>query len=134
MTIGYGDLEVQSAAGKAAIVYWAFLAVPTMTILVASMGATFLIGVKAIIHRIDDFVVLPHEGRKDSYLNKMHKMGKLKVKAKWGHRFGWSEHKDGRERHWHHEHGEGVRNPDTGGMFSNSIYLHFCAILDLREY
>jgi potassium channel subfamily K len=80
-----------------------------------------LIGVKSIIHRIDDFVVLPHEGRKDSYLNKMHKMGKLKVKAKWGHRFGWSEHKDGRERHWHQEHGEGVRNPDTGGKFSNSI-------------
>jgi potassium channel subfamily K len=48
MTIGYGDLEVQSAAGKAAFVYWAFLAVPTMTILVASMGATFLIGVKAL--------------------------------------------------------------------------------------
>ncbi|KAE9377358.1 voltage-gated potassium channel [Stipitochalara longipes BDJ] len=124
MTIGYGDLEVSSAAGKAAFVYWAFLAVPTMTILVASMGATFLIAVKAIIHKIDDFVVLPHEGRKDSYLNKMHKMGKLKVKAKFGHRWGWSEHKDGRERHWHHQHGEGIRNPDTGVVHHDHRKIH----------
>jgi potassium channel subfamily K, other eukaryote len=90
-----------------------------MTILVASMGATFLMAVKAIIHRIDDFVVLPHEGSNESYLNKMHKMGKLKVKAKFGHRWGLSEHKDGHERHWHDEHGEGVRNPDTGGRSSS---------------
>jgi hypothetical protein len=90
-----------------------------MTILVASMGATFLMAVKALIHKIDAFVVLPHEaGDKDSYLNKMHKMGKLKANAKFGHRLGWSEHKDGRERHLHPEHGEGVRNPDTGGKSS----------------
>ena len=98
-----------------------------MTILVASMGATFLMAVKAIIHRIDAFVVLPHDGgHKDSYLNKMHKMGKLKAKARFGHRLGWSEHKDGRERHLHPEHGEGVRNPDTGGRSSKpscSLFL-----------
>jgi Ion channel len=118
LTIGYGDFEVSSPAGKAAFVFWAFLAVPTMTILVASMGATFLMAVKAIIHKIDDFVVLPHEsGRKDSYLNKVHKMGKLKAKEKFGHRLGWHEHKDGRERHWHPVHGEGIRNPDTGSKF-----------------
>jgi potassium channel subfamily K len=129
LTIGYGDFEVSSPAGKAAFVFWAFLAVPTMTILVASMGATFLIAVKATIHRIDAFVVLPHEGgRKDSYLNKMHKMGKLKVKAKLGHRLGWIEHKDGRERHWHDEYGEGVRHPDTGGKSAVPVRSHNQAI------
>jgi potassium channel subfamily K len=92
-----------------------------MTILVASMGATFLITVKAIIHKIDAFVVLPHEGNA-SYLNKAHKMGKLKVKAKLGR----GEHGDGRERHWHPVHGEGVRNPDTGGKHTISFaFLSF---------
>jgi len=118
LTIGYGDLEVTSQAGKPSFVFWAFLAVPTMTILIASAGATFLIAVKAIIHRIDAFVVLPHEsGHKDSYLNKMHKFTMLQAKAKFGHRLGWVKHKDGKERHWHPEHGEGVRNPDTGGKY-----------------
>jgi potassium channel subfamily K len=89
LTIGYGNFEVSSSAGKAAFVFWAFLAVPTMTILVASMRAVFLMVVKALTHKIDAFVVLPHKsGSGDSYLNKMHKMGKLKMKAKVGHRFG----------------------------------------------
>jgi potassium channel subfamily K len=61
-----------------------------MTILFTLMGATFLMVVKAIIHRIDAFIFLPHElGHKgSSYLNKIHKVGKLKAKAKFGHRFG----------------------------------------------
>jgi potassium channel subfamily K len=52
----------------------------------------------------------------------VHKMGKLKAKEKFGHRLGWHEHKDGRERHWHPVHGEGIRNPDTGSKFSFHLY------------
>ena len=75
--------------------------------------------VKAIIHKVDAFVVLPREGgREDSFLNQLHRFGTLKAKAKFGHRFGLIAHEDGRECHWIPGRGEGVRNPDTGGASS----------------
>jgi hypothetical protein len=40
LTIGYGDFSVKSNAGRPVFVFWVMLAVPTMTILIASMGAT----------------------------------------------------------------------------------------------
>ncbi|KEF57223.1 uncharacterized protein A1O9_07413 [Exophiala aquamarina CBS 119918] len=42
MTIGYGDLYPVSNAGKAFFVFWSLLAVPTITILVSSMGDTII--------------------------------------------------------------------------------------------
>lgn len=42
MTIGYGDFYPTSNAGKAFFVFWSLLAVPTITILVSSMGETII--------------------------------------------------------------------------------------------
>lgn len=40
MTIGYGDVYPTSNFGKAFFVFWSLLAVPTITVLVSSMGST----------------------------------------------------------------------------------------------
>jgi potassium channel subfamily K, other eukaryote len=42
MTIGYGDLYPASNAGKPLFVFWSLLAVPTITILISSMGDTIV--------------------------------------------------------------------------------------------
>jgi potassium channel subfamily K, other eukaryote len=79
LTIGYGDFSVRSNAGRPIFVFWVMLAVPSMTILIASMGATVLIMIKGIITKIDAFIVLPHEsGAKDSFSTKAIHMGKAK--------------------------------------------------------
>jgi potassium channel subfamily K len=75
-----------------------------MTILIASMGATVLIAIKGIIHKIDAFIVLPHErGHPDSFTAKAMHMGKLKMKAKF------NSGEDGVEKH-----DGGTRNTSTG--------------------
>ena len=110
LTIGYGDFVVQSNAGRPLLVFWILLAVPTMTILIASMGATFLIGIKGIIHKIDAFIVLPHErGHPDSFATKAMHMGRLKLKAKM------KPGEDGVEKHE-----GGTRNTSTGKV----MHLH----------
>lgn len=40
LTIGYGDFEVTSNAGKPAFVMWALLALPTLTVLIGAIGNT----------------------------------------------------------------------------------------------
>jgi len=50
MTIGYGDLYLTSNAGKSLFVFWSLLAVPTITILVSSMGGT-------IVKKLGDYSV-----------------------------------------------------------------------------
>jgi potassium channel subfamily K len=40
LTIGYGDFEVTSNAGKPAFVLWALLALPTLTVLIGAIGNT----------------------------------------------------------------------------------------------
>jgi potassium channel subfamily K len=112
LTIGYGDFSPHSNAGRPLFVFWGLLAVPTMTILIASMGATVLVVIKAIIAKIDKFVVLPHEHggdqrKKDSFSRKALHMGKLKAKARVG--VNGKGHEAG-----HEIHDGGVRNPDTG--------------------
>lgn len=46
LTIGYGDLSPKSNAGKSFFVFWALVAVPTMTILVSDLGDTAIGGFK----------------------------------------------------------------------------------------
>lgn len=104
LTIGYGDFAVRSNAGRPIFVFWVLLAVPTMTILIASMGATVLMVIKGIIHKIDAFIVLPHErGHPDSFATKALHMGRLKMKAKM------NSGEDGVEKH-----DGGTRNTSTG--------------------
>jgi potassium channel subfamily K len=120
VTIGYGDFTVRSEIGRPLFVFWGLLAIPTMTILIASMGATVLILIKGIIVRIDNFVVLPHEGGgkregRTSFIRKAFHHTRLKTKARIGYE-GRGKDGEGHDGHVHgHEiHGEGVRNPDTG--------------------
>jgi potassium channel subfamily K, other eukaryote len=108
LTIGYGDFAVRSNAGRPLFVFWVLLAVPTMTILIASMGATVLIVIKGIIHKIDAFIVLPHErGHPDSFTAKAMHMGRLKMKAKV------KSGEDGVEKHE-----GGTRNTSTGKVMN----------------
>ena len=79
-----------------------------MTILIASMRATVLIVIKGIIHKIDAFIVLPHErGHPDSFAAKAMHMGRLKMKAKV---------KSGEDDVEIHE--RGLRNTSTGKVMN----------------
>ena len=114
LTIGYGDFTVKSNIGRPIFVFWALLAVPTMTILIASMGATVLMAIKGIIAQIDRFLVLPHEahGEKTSFTRKAIHMGKLQTKHRTGYK-GDGHHR-GLERHGEH----GFRDPKTGRIMN----------------
>ncbi|KUJ18901.1 voltage-gated potassium channel [Mollisia scopiformis] len=115
VTIGYGDFYVESNIGRPIFVFWGLLAVPTMTILIASMGATVLVIIKGIIAQIDRFVVLEHEGggrERHSFARKAFHMGKLHLK----HRRGSNKdgHHGGMERHGEH----GFRDRKTGKIMN----------------
>ncbi len=129
VTIGYGDFAVHSEIGRPLFVFWALLAIPTITILIASMGATVLILIKGIIQRIDNFVVLPHEGggkdgERTSFTRKAFHHAKLKHKVRIGHK-GPGKEGDGHDGHVHgHEvHGTGVRDPNTGRIMHMESHL-----------
>ena len=114
VTVGYGDFAVKSNVGRPIFVFWALLAVPTMTILIASMGVTVLIIVKGIIAQIDRFIVLPHEarGERTSFTRKAFHMGKLHAKHKTGYK--GEGHHGGLERHGEH----GFRDHKTGRIMN----------------
>jgi potassium channel subfamily K len=61
LTVGYGDLVVQSNSGKAFFVFWSLLAVPTLTILISNMGDTIIKAFKDFTIWIGSFTVLPDE-------------------------------------------------------------------------
>lgn len=48
-TIGYGDFYPQDNSGKPAFVFWALLALPTLTILIGAVGSTISEGVNAAV-------------------------------------------------------------------------------------
>jgi potassium channel subfamily K len=61
LTIGYGDIVVNSNAGKAFFVFWSLLAVPTLTILISNMGDTIIVAFKDFTIWIGSLTVLPDE-------------------------------------------------------------------------
>ena len=61
LTIGYGDFEPQSPAGKAFFVFWSLLAIPTLTILISNMGDTVVKWVKDATIWIGEVTVLPND-------------------------------------------------------------------------
>ncbi|EDU49906.1 potassium channel isoform 2A [Pyrenophora tritici-repentis] len=61
LTIGYGDYVVESNAGKAFMVFWSLLAVPTLTILISNMGNTVIKGFKDFTIWVGSLTVLPDE-------------------------------------------------------------------------
>ncbi|KAG0650110.1 Two-domain outward rectifier K(+) channel YORK [Hyphodiscus hymeniophilus] len=121
LTIGYGDFAVRSNVGRPVFVFWGLLAIPTMTILIASMGATVLVLIKGIIQRIDAFVVLPHEGggEKTSFSRKAFHHAKLKHKVRVGHN-GAGKSGPGHDGHLygHEIHSGGIRDPNSGKILN----------------
>ncbi|USP82407.1 potassium channel [Curvularia clavata] len=61
LTIGYGDYVVQSNAGKAFMVFWSLVAVPTLTILISNMGETVIKAFKDFTIWLGSLTVLPDE-------------------------------------------------------------------------
>jgi potassium channel subfamily K len=61
LTIGYGDLYPVSSSGRAFFVFWSLLAVPSLTILISSMGDTIVKGIRDLTLWVGGFTVLPGE-------------------------------------------------------------------------
>lgn len=59
LTIGYGDISPSSMWGKPFFVLWSLLAVPTLTILISSMGDTLVKGVRDATIYVGELTVLP---------------------------------------------------------------------------
>ena len=67
-TIGYGDLSPSSNAGKPLFVLWSLIAVPTMTILISSMGDTVIDSIQKGTFRLADWTILPKKGLYRAFL------------------------------------------------------------------
>lgn len=62
LTIGYGDYEPSSNAGRPFFVFWTLLAVPTLTILISNMGDTVVKAVSEVTNLAGALTILPGEG------------------------------------------------------------------------
>lgn len=62
LTIGYGDLSPKSNAGKAFLIVWSLIAVPTMTILIQELGATVVGTVNRGTFKLADWTAMPKKG------------------------------------------------------------------------
>ncbi|KAK4043093.1 hypothetical protein C8A01DRAFT_32732, partial [Parachaetomium inaequale] len=60
-TIGYGDITPVSNAGKSFWVFWALLALPTMTVLISNAGDTIVKGIRDATDQIATVTILPSE-------------------------------------------------------------------------
>ncbi|KXX83472.1 Outward-rectifier potassium channel TOK1 [Madurella mycetomatis] len=60
-TIGYGDKTPVSNAGKSFWVFWALLALPTMTVLISNAGDTIVKGIREATDQIATVTILPGE-------------------------------------------------------------------------
>lgn len=69
LTIGYGDLAPKSNAGRPFFLAWSLVAVPTITILISSMGDTVINRFKNWTSGVADFTVLPQKGIWRDFLN-----------------------------------------------------------------
>ncbi|EEA27257.1 Potassium channel [Talaromyces marneffei ATCC 18224] len=63
LTIGYGDITIQTNGGRPFFIVWSLIAIPTMTILISKMSDTILAGVDNATNYIADFTLLPKKGR-----------------------------------------------------------------------
>ena len=69
LTVGYGDFQPISNSGKPFFVFWSLLAVPTLTILISSMGDTVVKSIKDATIWLGEVTVLPSDN--DSTVNRL---------------------------------------------------------------
>ncbi|KAI4151976.1 MAG: hypothetical protein LQ340_003162 [Diploschistes diacapsis] len=62
LTVGYGDLAPRSNVGKPFFIVWSLCAIPTMTILISTMGDTIVAAYKQGTFSLADLTVLPKRG------------------------------------------------------------------------
>lgn len=67
LTIGYGDLRPMSNSGRSFFVFWSLLAVPTLTILVRSIGDTVVKGIRDLVLYGGELTVLPGDDKSTRY-------------------------------------------------------------------
>lgn len=67
LTIGYGDLRPMSNSGRSFFVFWSLLAVPTLTILVRSIGDTVVKGIRDLVLYGGELTVLPGDNTSTRY-------------------------------------------------------------------
>lgn len=68
LTIGYGDLSPRSNAGKSFFLIWSLLSVPSITILISSMGSTVIASFQDMTLKIAEFTILPRAGLRAALL------------------------------------------------------------------
>lgn len=68
LTIGYGDLSPKSNAGKSFFLIWSLLSVPSITILISSMGSTVIARFQDITLKVAEFTILPKAGLRAALL------------------------------------------------------------------
>ena len=104
LTIGYGDFYPQSNSGKAFFVFWSLLAVPSLTIVISSMGDTIVKGIPDLTLSVGNFTILPEErGVKANLKDTLNKLTR-------GRMFGESNK---RVKDEEHEHENPHRKNDT---------------------
>lgn len=85
LTIGYGDLSPKSNAGRPFFLAWSLIAVPTITILISSMGDTVINRFKDWTSGVADFTVLPQKGIWRAFLNRYPLLLRLLTERKQRH-------------------------------------------------
>lgn len=70
-TIGYGDITPVSNGGKSFWVFWALLALPTMTVLISNAGDTIVKGIRDATDQLGMITILPGERGFKSDLRKI---------------------------------------------------------------
>lgn len=86
LTIGYGDLYPESKWGKPFFVLWSLLAVPTLTILISSMGDTIFKAVSDVTIYLGELTILPGEKHtKRKFKRGLRRVTRKTIQPKNGH-------------------------------------------------
>ncbi|KAG7284927.1 hypothetical protein NEMBOFW57_009542 [Staphylotrichum longicolle] len=70
-TIGYGNLAPRSNAGRSFWVFWALLALPTMTVLISNAGETIVKDIQEVTDRVATVTILPSDAGFNKDLRKL---------------------------------------------------------------
>ncbi|KAJ5918329.1 hypothetical protein N7454_010704, partial [Penicillium verhagenii] len=80
LTIGYGDIYPRSSLGKAFFVFWSLLAVPTITILISSIGDTLIRFIRDLTLYIGEITILPGD---EPFMERIKDIFRMSWSDKW---------------------------------------------------